>query len=261
MGLEKAYIRFRDSLPESPSTFSAAEGFILQGVPIEQFHGFGDLDELYQAGKLNKKTIVCGYVGDVDKAFELLGVVRKIPPDYPDHLRYLLRRKVWETTLGEVKASVVPVFVKPVKQKLFTGRVWDPADQTSRLILAVYPDDTAVIASEIIDFVSEWRAYVRNHELVGIKHYKGDYTFAPNRSFIRRAIAESKEAGMPEGYSIDLGVTDEVHTWGPGDISFDHRTALIEVNDGCSLGNYGISSFAYARLLEERWNEVVSGQI
>ena len=43
---------------------------------------------------------------------------------------------------------------------------------------------------------------------------------------------------------MDFGVTD------------DGRTLLIEINDGFSLGTYGIEDTLYAKLLTARWAEL-----
>jgi hypothetical protein len=48
----------------------------------------------------------------------------------------------------------------------------------------------------------------------------------------------------PVSGSIDVGVTK------------DGKTVLVEVNDSYSLGNYGIGSILYARMIEERWREL-----
>ena len=58
------------------------------------------------------------------------------PPDYPDCLKHLLRRKIWRTTLGEFSAALENggfggknVFVKPGSDiKAFNG-VIEPKDQ------------------------------------------------------------------------------------------------------------------------------------
>ena len=38
------------------------------------------------------------------------------------------------------------------------------------------------------------------------------------------------------------------------------KTVLIEINDGFSLGNYGMKSYEYARFLEARWDELVAAK-
>lgn len=35
-------------------------------------------------------------------------------------------------------------------------------------------------------------------------------------------------------------------------------TILVEVNDGYSLGNYGLDSLLYAKLLSARWTELTN---
>lgn len=49
----------------------------------------------------------------------------------------------------------------------------------------------------------------------------------------------------PAGYGMDLGIIE-----GRG-------LALVEVNEGFSLGNYGIPKVDYARIVEARWYEMV----
>jgi hypothetical protein len=36
--------------------------------------------------------------------------------------------------------------------------------------------------------------------------------------------------------------------------------SLIEINDGFSLGNYGLSNIKYAKMVEARWKEMVSAR-
>ena len=59
---------------------------------------------------------------------------------------------------------------------------------------------------------------------------------------IENAIKEFTDA--PAGYAIDFGVTA------------DGKTVLIEVNDGYSLGSYGLMENFYAKLLSARWAEL-----
>lgn len=50
------------------------------------------------------------------------------------------------------------------------------------------------------------------------------------------------------GYGIDFGVLD------------DGRTALVELNDGYALGNYGLAAEAYLALCIARWEQLVAGR-
>ncbi len=63
-------------------------------------------------------------------------------------------------------------------------------------------------------------------------------------SVVENAVAQFKSA--PKGYAIDFGLTDK------------GETLLIEVNDGYSLGCYGLFDLDYAKLLSARWAELTN---
>jgi hypothetical protein len=96
--------------------------------------------------------------------------------------------------------------------------------------------------SNVVNIVSEYRCYVIENKLVGIKHYLGDFKIFPNVDFIEETIKNYEN--QPIGYTIDFGVTDQ------------NETILIEVNDGWSIGNYGLRDKIYAKLLLKRWIEI-----
>ena len=68
----------------------------------------------------------------------------------------------------------------------------------------------------------------------------------PEIEYDRKVIDAAVKAfpNMPAGCALDFGVTD------------DGRTLLIEMNDGYSLGTYGLEATLYARLLTARWAEL-----
>jgi hypothetical protein len=64
---------------------------------------------------------------------------------------------------------------------------------------------------------------------------------------IDQALAAYRASGeAPAAYGIDFGVLS------------DGQTALIEANDGYSLGAYQIGATAYTDVLLTRWQELVS---
>lgn len=65
----------------------------------------------------------------------------------------------------------------------------------------------------------------------------------PDTGTVRAAVAAYAEA--PVAYSLDFGVTA------------DGRTLLVEANDAFALGAYGLEPVVYARMLEDRWLELV----
>lgn len=238
--LEKAYVRFRENIPDNANTYAAAEGFAIQGIPVVPFFGFGDLANITDLGP---SSIVSGNIGDVWEALTMMG--KPIPPplDYPPHLEWMMGREFTHASLADVRGLVARRFVKPVQQKLFGGFVFDPLDPRSRLAVAVYHDDTPCIIAEEVDFVSEYRCFIRNDAPVGVKHYRGDSFVALDKPTYNKAVKCCK-GKMPAAYSLDLGVTA------------DGKTLLVEANEGYALGSYGLNSLVYARFLEARWEEL-----
>ncbi len=243
--LDKAYVRFRENIPDNANTYAAAEGFHIQGIPVVPFYGFGDLT-MENMPDLGPSAIVCGNIGDIWQALTLLGKVIPPPLDYPEHLSWLMGREFQHVTLEQVRGLVTRKFVKPVKQKLFGGFVFDPLDPRSRLAVAVYPDETPCIIADEVDFVSEYRCFIRNDAPVGVKHYRGDSFVSLDKSVYNKAIKCCK-GKMPAAYCLDLGVTA------------DGRTLLVEANEGYALGSYGLTSLVYARFLEARWDQLTVG--
>ncbi len=242
--LDKAYIRFRENIPDNANTYAAAEGFHIQGIPVVPFYGFGDLNP-ENMPDLGPHVIVCGNIGDVWEALKMMGKVVPGPVDYPAHLDWMLGRKVEETTLAAIRASTGRRFIKPRQQKLFGGFVYDALDPLSRLAVAVYPEETLCFASEEVEFVSEYRCFVKNDMPVGVKHYRGDPFTSPSKAVYNKALKCNK-GKMPAAYAMDLGVTA------------DGQTLLVEVNDGHSVGSYGLTGLVYARFLEARWEQMAA---
>lgn len=238
----RAYIQSKDGEPTNANTFQAREGFRLLGVETVLFD-VAELDTL----PLTPATIVCGYVGVVHRALERLGLPTPDLHAAPLALRPLFGRAIRETTLGEIRGMVVPIFVKPLSQhKAFTGHVrrgeLDDLHRTSHL-----PDEFEVLISDVVRFVSEWRCFVVNGRCVGARPYAGEVLpSTPDWSVLHRAIAAFGDTA-PAGYTIDLGVLE------------DGSTSIVEVNDGYALGAYGLPPIPYAELLEARWIELVAG--
>jgi|SRR6478609_2806204 len=245
--LNKAYVRFRESLPDSANTFAAADGFSTLGIPVVPFYGFDDIN-VVNMPDVGPDTIFCGFLGDVWKALELMGRPKPMPVDYPDHLHWMMGRDFSFVTLEHVRGLVTRKFVKPVQQKLFSGFVYDPMIPRCRFKVANYDNDTLCFIADEIEFVSEYRCFVCRDELVGVKHYTGDPFVSLDKKTLDKALACCK-GKMPAAFALDLGV------------SSTGETLLVEVTDGYALGGYGLPSVTYARFLEARWEQLVSHKV
>lgn len=221
------------------NVYSAWEGFWMLGCDVQSFT-FKQIDHL----DLSKETIVCGWIRTVNKAFEIVGA--KQPPEVsiPEELMSFAGRKVWTSTLEEIRKYEPRVFIKPLDgHKLFNGHV-RTGEMKDLIYTAPYPDETKIMVSEVVNFVSEYRGFVLDKKLIGLKHYRGDFTKIVDNKPIESAIRAYDSA--PVAYSIDFGLTD------------DNRNLLVEVNDAFSLGCYGLDPVWYARMIEARWDQIVN---
>lgn len=80
------------------------------------------------------------------------------------------------------------------------------------------------LVSEVIELESEWRVFVHQGEMVGLKHYAGDFRKFPDVPMIDAMINEYKSS--PLAYTLDVGI----HSKG---------TCVIEVHPFVSCGLYG----------------------
>lgn len=148
--------------------------------------------------------------GSVEWFLEYTGWAIK-PDYYPDFLKPLLGRKVWEQDKWPIGQKV---FIKPSdKHKRFTGKITDGSYKGKK--------KGPYWCSEIVEFTNEWRYYVADGKVLFVGWYWGlnDEAIAP-------AFDESI---IPADFcgAIDMGTTK------------DGRYLLIEANEPFSIGWYG----------------------
>lgn len=194
--------------------------------------------------QLDPSILIAGYVSFVHHALRVLKVDTPPTNDYPTCLESYLHRRVWRSTLGNVESgltngSLGVVFVKPLAEKKFTGRVLYNHDSfytngASR--------QTKVWCSDPVTWRSEYRVFVLNGQNMGIKHYSGDPDIFPDVKVIQDMILKMEG---PKSYALDVGVLE------------DGNTALVEFNDCYSLGSYGLESDFYTDMILARWEELM----
>lgn len=232
----RAYIQSKRGMPRGMSQYTAWLGFRNMGFETVPF------ENVYELSACERGDVVVGGLGVVRARLCSLGVDTS-EINYPEELRPYLGRRLWRTTIDHVNTEVEswPLFVKPVEGKRFTGCV---ITSTKDLVgKGCCGEDFPVICSEVVNFVSEYRCFVKYGSILDVRHYRGDWSKAPDRMTVERAIASYTSA--PAGYAADFGVTA------------DGRTLLVEVNDGYSLGPYGLWPELYAQLLSARWAQMM----
>jgi hypothetical protein len=243
--IERVLIQKQNGEFATVNGWTAWFGFDLKAYPISFFEWPQLRDGQIE---VTPGTLVVGGVGPVRHA---LARLHADPPviDLPDSLRGFLGRKVWATTLAEVRGQFcgdvpTPLFLKPRHiHKAFGGYVL--AAFRDLIPTAHLPDDMAVWASEPVELRSEWRYFVHRHEVIGVGHYHGDPFVHPDRETVFAAVNDYRPEA-PAAYGIDFGVTP------------DGRALLVEVNDAYSLGPIGLRPVPYANMLEARWLELMA---
>ena len=131
------------------------------------------------------------------------------------------------------------------KVKAFTGGI---VENTKQLELLKHfdniPDDMEVFTADIVNFISEYRVFVSNGKIYGIKHYKGDFTIFPHIPTVESMVRAY--TNCPSAFTLDVGVTDSIYS-----------TKLVEVNDMWAIGSYGLEGKVYALLCERRMKEIL----
>jgi hypothetical protein len=230
-----------------PEIKSLSIGLEKRGVPVEYF-----LEKQLQRRrlKLSPQTLVAGHIPVVIGALRQLRVEPPVPNDYPACLRPWLHRRMWTSSVRELVARIhggnhAAVFAKPAgKHKRFRGHVYESWDDLR--VIGGASDHTDVICCDLIEWKTEYRVYVVRGSIVGIGHYLGDPRVSLDRGEVERAVATFEASGeAPAGYGIDFGVLST------------GQTALVEVNDGYSLGSYGLDDSLYTDLIVARWCQMV----
>ncbi|MFZ4930411.1 ATP-grasp domain-containing protein [Chryseobacterium sp. Mn2064] len=169
---------------------------------------------------------------------------------YPKSLQKYLHRNIRENTIRELALTLnedfPPIFVKPrSRTKLFTG--FTIASSLDAYRLMEFPKNTELYIAPIVDWKSEYRVFVNNSKIVGIKKYSGEEHYSLNMNVVEKAIHDLENSDeKTQGYGIDFGILST------------GETALVEWNDGYALGSYGLDKGIYTDLLLTRWAEILN---
>lgn len=231
------YIQSLNNFPMFDWGVDALMGFKMKGANIQLYE---DIEEV----PFNRYSMVVASIEDTRKFFEGVGYKEPETMTMPEEIIKYAGRNIKLMTFEEaMMIDDYPFFIKPYSVlKNFESGVIERSSMKT-LYSPNIDKSQIVMISDVVDFITEYRGYVINKELVGLKHYKGDIRVFPDVSVIDNAINDYKN--QPKAYSIDFGVTSA------------GETLLVECNDGWSLGNYGLSSKLYSSLLIARWREII----
>ena len=215
--------------------FNAYTGFKEMGFEIIFF---SDEEKLRES---SIEDVIVGYGGPIRARLKDYGLV--IPNiDYPDSISKYLGRKIWKSTINTINSNpdLWNVFVKPVINKSFKGRTVRSAKDL--IGCGSTNGDQEIYVSELLEFVSEYRVFVRYGRILDMRHYYGAWDVLPDVETIKKCIADYVDS--PKAYAIDFGVTN------------DGKTVFVEINVSGSIGSYGLEPISYAKFMAARWAEL-----
>lgn len=216
----------------------ALDGFDKMGWEIVPFQSVAELSII------TKEDIFVGFVDETKQILGNLNIEYKEIDCYPSELEPYLGRKIWKDSfLNFVKTNKFGCFIKPSDQnKLFTGKL---INRIGDLVSIGHPEnDFEIYCSEPISFISEARCFVKYGKIIDFRRYKGSWKVKFDIDVEEDCIGNFS-SGL-NGYAIDFGVTN------------NGETILVEVNEGYSLGAYGLFSVDYAKLLSARWFQLMN---
>lgn len=218
-----------------------------------------DISDLESYSQELKTATPIGSVEFVRKAMEIAGIKEPEINPYPITDEKYLHRKV-----RKIEHCFFPFFdgfVKPTKLKQFTGFVYDTKDdfdeylnEQKELLFEVYRNTDKsksyeVWTSDIVDFLAEWRYYIRNEKIVGYARYDDneEEIQEPDISLIKEYISKLE---IKHPYVLDFGILST------------GATALVEYNDFWSIGLYenALSPKDYLEMLIERFDDIRRNQ-
>ena len=227
-----AYVVNADPIHEnSINYFSASLGFYRIGYHVDRFK----LSELATL-EVDADTPVFGGMESLSKILpSYVGL-----DYYPDEIQEHMYRDVKAVKVEEVQKGD---FLKPLSKdhKLFSPFVKDDSLQCQLTIGKIPPCHT-VLMSKAVRFLSEFRVYVLEGKILNICYYKGNPSLFPDPEIVKEMV--SKVTHHSISFGLDVGVLSS------------GETAVIEMNDFCCLGNYGLNAQQYAQCIAKRWTEV-----
>ena len=217
-----------------------------RGIPVEY-----STEKLVARGfvKLLPTDLVSGSIRFIKHALRAYGV--KLDEvqvsDYPEVLQPYLRRDIRDDlTLRQAKELLDKgqrLFVKPQDCKIFTGFV---ANDSGDPRFNGVSGQRKVYVSEPVEFLTEWRFYVADGRIGPKGNYAGDPDQTFSFSTVTDILQKLYDAGAaPAGFAADFGLLP------------DYSIALVEINDGFSVGCYIDNPGPYWDMISARWQQLI----
>lgn len=235
-------------IPYNYNIANALDGALQLGLECISYYKVNEIIDRYELSDL--------VLDGIDQVQYCLNKFNIQPQEfnYPEILMPYLGRKIWKDTINSIASNEekwsAGNFVKPVKEKVFTGKI---ISSIKDLIgCGSCYENYDVIVSEPLDIVFECRGFVYYDELKDLRPYKGNYKYMKymDTELIARAMDDWKKwKERPNACSLDWGIARIKSSKNNIDEEYSYKTVLIEGNLPYSLGCYGYFSIDYIKLI------------
>jgi len=121
-----------------------------------------------------------------------------------------LSRKTEIIPFSDLENQKYPLFIKPhSKIKAFTGFVANNYDK-ALMYSENYKGDFCIQTP--VNILSEYRLYISNDKILGMKHYLGNPLLFPNGEFIKKCGKHATQILDYHSFCLDFGVLDTGET-------------------------------------------------
>lgn len=132
------------------------------------------------------------------------------------------KRKIDVLEISQVTSTLFPTFIKPVKPKTFTSKVYESHDDFLVETNGIMANEK-IIRSEIISIDSEVRAFILNYTILDSALYQGSADLNSANQFLYDFLSD-RSVNLPKSYVIDLGYNNKIgwfiiefnSSWGSG---------------------------------------------
>lgn len=240
-----------DIIPYNYNIAQSLDGALQCGLLTRSYFRVDEIYDDYELG-----DIVLDGIDQVQYCLSKFGIFPQ-EFNYPDILVPYFGRRVWKDTINTIASDeskwAAGYFVKPVKEKVFTGKI---ISSIKDLIgCGSCYENYEVFVSEPLDIVYECRGFVYYDELKDLRPYNGNFEYMKymDTDLIKRAMKDwVLWKDRPNACSLDWGVA----RISKEDGSHSYKTVFIEGNLPYALGCYGYFSIDYIKLINAYISQV-----
>jgi len=116
------------------------------------------------------------------------------------------KRQIDILEISQVTKTLFPTFIKPVKPKTFTSKVYESHADFLAETNGIEPNEK-IIRSDIISVDSEVRAFILNDAILDSALYEGLTDLNSANQFLKDFLSDCS-VDLPKSYVVDLGFND-----------------------------------------------------